>query len=116
MLVNHVANRNKLVTIGGMATKPNGPKGKAAKGKKPGRRPTKGKPRKGKTVESTQEVAKKTGGHQLPARASEDLYQAIKLCADGERRKIAPMTIILIEEALRVRGLWPATKSPTAET
>lgn len=43
-------------------------------------------------------------GHQLPTRVSDGLWELLKAEAKGERRTVAQMVRILLEEALRGRG------------
>jgi hypothetical protein len=46
-------------------------------------------------------------GHLLPARVPDCLWDALKKIANAERRSVAQMTLILLEEALTRRGMWP---------
>jgi hypothetical protein len=65
-----------------------------------------GKQRKKEPVKATEtppQPAKR--GRQLPARVTAAMWDALERCARGERRKVSPMVVILLEEALRARGV-----------
>lgn len=74
-----------------------------------------GRHRKPKPVDATASPKPSTGrkGHQLPARAGDALWKLLQEVARRERRKVAPMVLLLLEEALRARGLDVPT--PEAE-
>jgi hypothetical protein len=58
------------------------------------------KPRRKKPVNSTA-----ARGHQLPARVREPMWGVLKALAADERRSVAQTVVILLEEALRGRGV-----------
>lgn len=45
-------------------------------------------------------------GYQLPARVSPHMRDVLEAVARKERRKLAQMVVLLLEEALRARGDW----------
>jgi hypothetical protein len=46
-------------------------------------------------------------GWQLPTRVGEPLRKVLETLAREQRRSVAQMSMILLEEALAARGLWP---------
>ncbi len=46
-------------------------------------------------------------GYQLPTRVDDDMRAALEKVAREDRRKVGPMVVILLEEALKARGEWP---------
>lgn len=72
------------------------------------------KPPKKKPVKAPAGTPPTKRGRQLPARVDDNLWQLLEDCAKGERRKVAPMVVILLEEALRARGfaVKPAGSPP----
>lgn len=66
------------------------------------------KPKKTKVSAVANPVRK---GHQLPARVSERLWKILQSIAQEERRSVAQVVVILLEEALGVRGKWPPSSA-----
>ena len=62
-------------------------------------------PRKKKPVSATASTGRR--GRQLPARVMPSLWDALKAMAQEERRSVAQMVVILLEEALQLRRRWP---------
>jgi hypothetical protein len=67
------------------------------------------KKRKVKDVTTTKEAPApvQKRGRQLPARVSDEMNLTLEGLAAQERRKVAQMVVILLEDALAARGLWP---------
>jgi hypothetical protein len=82
---NRVASREAAGTLGGMGTPP--------------------RKRKGKDVTTT--APDRHRGRQLPTRIGESLNAVLEAEAKKERRSVAQMGLILLEEALTTRGVWP---------
>lgn len=60
-------------------------------------------PKKKKPLNATADRHK---GYQLPTRVDSHMRSLLEKVAKPERRKVAQMVIILLEEALRARGAW----------
>lgn len=50
-----------------------------------------------------------------PLRAADDLVAAVDALADRERRSRNTMLVLLLEEALTARGLWPVKAAGEAK-
>lgn len=61
------------------------------------------KPKKTRPVDATVYRVK---GYQLPARVNDHMKAILQQEAKKERRKLAQIVEILLEEALRARGSW----------
>jgi hypothetical protein len=64
------------------------------------------KRKKGKDV-TTAPAPKKRQDYQIPTRVPPELRRVLEAEAAKERRKVAQMGLILLEEALTARGVWP---------
>jgi hypothetical protein len=46
-------------------------------------------------------------GRMLPARVTDEMNEVLERIANRERRKVAQLVVILLEDALAARGEWP---------